>query len=282
MGSKKRGSSSVEEKIPLEDHGGLNSDDRKIGPEKIRRKKMKGGGNIESEIDDSITQTLNSCKPMERKKKQKAFSKGRHHIGLEIKEINLNEEASPVNWLSSLLPIASSTLSTGLPEFHISIFDKLSSADASEREAVAEALVEELRQVQKEYEKIGSKQVIRGSQLKAGQLRYAVRRLIRGVSSSRERARQGFALGLTVYTGAIPIIRVGSLLELLVDSLEVTSSMKGQNARDCLLGRLFAYGALERSGRIKEEWILERNTPYIKQFTSLLISLASKKRYLQD
>ncbi|MCI34983.1 DNA polymerase V-like [Trifolium medium] len=41
-------------------------------------------------------------------------------------------------------------------------------------------------------------------------------------------ARQGFALGLTVLVGAIDKIRVGSFLKLVVDLLEVTSSMKGQ------------------------------------------------------
>lgn len=48
------------------------------------------------------------------------------------------------------------------------------------------------------------------------------------------------------------------------------------------MGRLFAYGALGRSGRLAEEWISDRNTPHIKEFTSLLIALASKKRYLQE
>lgn len=55
-----------------------------------------------------------------------------------------------------------------------------------------------------------------------------------------------------------------------------------QEQRDHLLGRLFAYGALARSGRLAEEWVSDRNTPLIKEFTSLLIALASKKRYLQE
>ncbi|BFG30934.1 hypothetical protein CerSpe_172080 [Prunus speciosa] len=70
--------------------------------------------------------------------------------------------------------------------------------------------------------------------------------------------------------------------ELVVDFLEVSSSMKGQEQRDHLLGRLFAYGALARSGRLAEEWVSDRNTPLIKEFTRLLIALASKKRYLQE
>lgn len=48
------------------------------------------------------------------------------------------------------------------------------------------------------------------------------------------------------------------------------------------MGRLFAYGAVARSGRLIEEWNHDKTTPYIKEFTSLLISLASKKRYLQE
>lgn len=127
-------------------------------------------------------------------------------------------------------------------------------------------------------------------------------------------ARQGFALGLTILVGSIHSITLDSLLKLIVDLLEVTSSMKGQvglhfcyslfyfsfcvwielpfslykffmalqEAKECLLGRLFAYGALARSGRLTKEWNSDKNTPFIKEFTEILISLASKKRYLQE
>lgn len=55
-----------------------------------------------------------------------------------------------------------------------------------------------------------------------------------------------------------------------------------QEVRDCLLGRLFAYGALARSGRLVKEWLSDKSTPYIREFTGLLISLSAKKRYLQE
>ncbi|XP_052191832.1 uncharacterized protein LOC127801057 isoform X2 [Diospyros lotus] len=58
--------------------------------------------------------------------------------------------------------------------------------------------------------------------------------------------------------------------------------MKGQEVRDCLLGCLFAYGAIARSGRLTEEWVSDKNSPSVKEFTSSLISLAAKKRYLQE
>jgi DNA polymerase phi len=41
-------------------------------------------------------------------------------------------------------------------------------------------------------------------------------------------ARQGFALGLTILVGTIHSIKLDSLLKVIVDLLDVTSSMKGQ------------------------------------------------------
>lgn len=58
--------------------------------------------------------------------------------------------------------------------------------------------------------------------------------------------------------------------------------VKLQEAKDCLLGRLFAYGALARSGRLIHEWNVDKNTPAIKEFVGVLVSLANKKRYLQE
>ncbi|KZV29182.1 DNA polymerase V [Dorcoceras hygrometricum] len=180
-----------------------------------------------------------------------------------------------------------------LPEFHIGVFTNLAAADASIREAAAKLLATELNEIQNAYDRLENKDEVEDkSKLEAEKddglnncapsLRYAVRRLIRGVSSSRECARQGFALGLTILVGTVTCIKLESLLKLIINLLEVSTSMKGQEARDCLLGRLFAYGALARSGKISEEWILNSNTPHIKEFTSCLIALASKKQYLQE
>ncbi|KAK9283879.1 hypothetical protein L1049_012134 [Liquidambar formosana] len=258
---------------------------------KARREKKKNEKKKDVEMADGGDAAAhsvipNSIKPMERRKKRKAVDKERHRVASE------NEGRKPKQ--SSLEShSASSSTSSGLPEFHISVFKDLASADVSVREAAAEALVTELQEVQKVYDRLEKKEVAEGGlQLEAEKddglnncapsLRYAVRRLIRGVSSSRECARQGFALGLTMLVGTIPSIQVDSLLKIIANLLEVTSSMKGQEARDCLLGRLFAYGALSRSGRLTEDLISDTNTLYIKEFTSLLISLAAKKRYLQE
>ncbi|PQQ19747.1 DNA polymerase V [Prunus yedoensis var. nudiflora] len=235
-----------------------------------------------------------TAKPMEKQKKRKALDKERRYHTEETKPKE-PKEAKPITMdVESKTEVPISSSATGvLPEFHVGVFKDLASADGSVREAAAEALAMELVEVQRAYDGLENKELVEGGvKLEAEKddglndcapsLRYAVRRLIRGVSSSRECARQGFALGLTTLVSTIPSIKVNSLLKLIIDFLEVSSSMKGQEQRDHLLGRLFAYGALARSGRLAEEWVSDRNTPLIKEFTSLLIALASKKRYLQE
>ncbi|XP_004485631.1 uncharacterized protein [Cicer arietinum] len=231
--------------------------------------------------------TDTSTKSMEVKKKKKAFDKTRR--GAESKSNSEPAASEP----KPALDLSSSGGGGSLPEFHIGVFKDLAAASESAREAAAKQMVTELKEVQNAYVGVEDKEIGDGGfKLEAEKndgldecapsVRYAIRRLIRGVSSSRECARQGFALGLTVLVNAIHKIRVDSFLKLIVDLLEVTSSMKGQEAKDCLLGRLFAYGALARSGRLIYEWSLDKNTPYIKEFVGTLISLANKKRYLQE
>ncbi|GFS34513.1 DNA polymerase V family [Actinidia rufa] len=259
------------------------SESSKKKMKKEKKKEAAEGFAVPSSTTQSIT-------PMERRKKRKSLDKERHHadsddagakhepLGLKADETRASMATSP---------------SSDLPEFHIRVFKDLASADATVREAAVESLVVELQEVQTAYDKLEKKEMAEGGlQLEAEKddglnncapsLRYAIRRLIRGVSSSRECARQGFALGLTVLVGAIPCIKIDALLKLTVDLLEVSSSMKGQEVRDCLLGRLFAYGAIARSGRLTEEWVYDQKSPSIKEFTGSLISLAAKKRYLQE
>ncbi|KAK1291181.1 hypothetical protein QJS10_CPB17g02449 [Acorus calamus] len=152
----------------------------------------------------------------------------------------------------------------------------------------------ELRRVQEAYERIGEEGRIGGDVARleaekddgldncAPSVRYALRRLVRGVSSSRECARQGFALGLSAVVGKIPSIKLDSMMKLIVNLLEITSSMKGQEAKDCLLGRLFAYGALARSRQITRPLVADKNTLYVKEFVGHVLSLAEKKRYLRE
>ncbi|XP_019419265.1 PREDICTED: DNA polymerase V [Lupinus angustifolius] len=237
---------------------------------------------------DAVSLPSSSDKPMERKKKRKTIDKLKHRKTTEP-DSKPSTEAEPV---IQSLDLGSTSGGSAVPEFHIGVFKDLAAASEFVREAAAKQMVLELKAVQNAYEKNGKE--IGDGEIKleaekddgledcAPSVRYALRRLIRGVSSSRECARQGFALGLTVLVGTVHKLRIDSFLKLVVDLLEVTSSMKGQEAKDCLLGRLFAYGALARSERLTQEQSADKNTPYIKEFISVLISLANRKRYLQE
>ncbi|KAL3621022.1 hypothetical protein CASFOL_035934 [Castilleja foliolosa] len=297
MGSKKSGSSSIQESgleksSEITQQVSFSNDNVGLGLEPSNKitKNEKKRKNTEGENEIAHKAPLNS---MERRKHRKLQDKAKHKsednkIEPGPEKMNLdpkidNEGASTSNSSGGSL----------LPQFHISVFKDLAAADVSVREAAAKKLVTELMEVQNAYEKLDNKDEVEDkSKLEAEEydglnncapsVRYAIRRLIRGVSSSRECARQGFALGLTVLLRSVHSINLGSLLKLIVSLLEVSSSMKGQEARDSLLGRLFAYGAIARSGKLTEERASDNKTPLIKEFTSCVIALAVKKRYLQE
>ncbi|KAH0448617.1 hypothetical protein IEQ34_022417 [Dendrobium chrysotoxum] len=282
MGSKKRQSSAVQESYGEEEKQNNNSkSDMKIHEE-----------NTNGERGNSALQAaLQSLKPMERKKKRKEMDKERHRFVFEAKgpsEVKNTSENGSV--IQIQLPSPQTSV---FPGFHIDVFRNLASADSLVREAAAETLVRELIEVQRAFEQLGNNVDNEGSpQLEAEKddglegcapsLRYAVRRLIRGVSSSRECARQGFSLGLAVVVEMIPAVKLVPVMKLIINLLEVSSAMKGLEARDCYLGRLFAYGSLARSHRLATEWIFDKNTPVMREFTSTVISLAQTKRYLHE
>lgn len=189
MGGKKRNSNVVEEAEGTVDTAeNIESDNVVASPLK---KKMKMG----KKKDGDTASGDASIKPMERKKKRKAMDKEKHLAAIENKEsqpkqtdVALKSEGTQASTVFSS--------SSDMPEFHISVFEDLASADVSLRQAAAESLVTELDEVQKAYERGGKELVEDGMKLEADKddalndcapsLRYAVRRLIRGVSSSRE------------------------------------------------------------------------------------------------
>lgn len=138
----------------------------------------------------------NPIKPMERKKKRKAMDKEKHHSSSST-TANAVNAAELKGKLIVPVETPSSSSNIALPEFHIGVFKELGSADFSVRVAAAERLVTELQDVQKAYDKLDKKKEIEnelkleaekddGLNNSAPSVRYAVRRLIRGVSSSRE------------------------------------------------------------------------------------------------
>ncbi|CAA6658932.1 unnamed protein product [Spirodela intermedia] len=215
---------------------------------------------------------------MERRKKRKELDKARHSPKAETLAVRgAGGQALP------------SPHGGGLP---VHLFMELTSLESSVREAAAEGLATELRKSQEEFERFGWEHRDNGTgavPLEAEKndgldncappVRYAVRRLIRG---SPLPERQGFALGLTVVVGSVPAIRVDSIMKLVFQFLEVSSSRKGQEVRDSLIGRLFAYGALARSGRVAAEWASQKSSTSIKEILAQVTILSGKKRYLRE
>ncbi|KJE93835.1 hypothetical protein CAOG_04566 [Capsaspora owczarzaki ATCC 30864] len=97
---------------------------------------------------------------------------------------------------------------------------------------------------------------------------YALRRLIRGVASSREGARQGFALGLTLLLRTFHQIELARVVRLMDEQLvdptapysTASPSMLSraapgtpQEIKDALFGRVFALLSILRSDRIASD-----------------------------
>lgn len=209
MGIKKRASSSLEGVGgAVDDHidssfvaNNVSSESLKKRLKKERKRKEK---ERENDFDVPSTSHSNSVttsvKPMERLKKRRALNKMRHQAVVEGDDNENQMALEPKGNVSKSNEEVSSSVVSGnsvLPQFHIGVFKDLASADASVRGAAAEALVMELQAVQKAYDNLGDKEEVEGAlKLEADKddglnncapsLRYAVRRLIRGVSSSRE------------------------------------------------------------------------------------------------
>jgi DNA polymerase phi len=172
------------------------------------------------------------------------------------------------------------------------IYWNLSSMNMTVREAAALALVRELREKQEEFtagggrggiaEVLGAKDNDGLFDGCAPAVQYALRRLVRGLGSSRECARQGFSTALTAVVEALPVLRGEALLRVIPSNLEVTSSMKKQDARDGLLGRLFAYGSLIRAKRIIGDGTSSEEKGLANEIVEHLFTLAKQKTFLRE
>lgn len=131
---------------------------------------------------------------VQRRNLRKEWDKERNRLALEIEERS-NPRKPPQR-----PPPPAVAPATDLPALRVVVFRDLASPDASVRVSAAEALAKELREVQEAYDKFGGGKKLAEDgavQLEAEKkddglencspsLRYAIRRLIRGVSSSRE------------------------------------------------------------------------------------------------
>lgn len=108
-------------------------------------------------------------------------------------------------------------------------------------------------------------------------LQYTLKRLVRGLASSRDAARQGFSTALAglleTFSSSIALTDVRTLLR---EAMEVHSSMKGMEQREHMFGRLFGLLALHRSGRLAAD-----QRTCVEVVTELL-EMAKWKKWLRE
>lgn len=141
----------------------------------------------------------------------------------------------------------------------LQLFWDLSSSDGATRHTAALQLTKALRLAHKTAEASGdvvvaddaAKASLRedGGELSA-EVTYAVKRLIKGLASSREGSREGFTLGLCLLVRSFPEIDGARLLALIVESLPFKGGgMSDTEIKENNFGRLFGCMALIQTGK---------------------------------
>ncbi|KAG3221632.1 hypothetical protein PC129_g7639 [Phytophthora cactorum] len=118
---------------------------------------------------------------------------------------------------------------------------------------------------------------LKSSAKQEAEVQYTLKRLVRGLASSRDAARQGFSTALSGLLATFPKqLSLQSTHELLRDAMEVHSSMKPMEQREHVFGRLFGLLALHRSGR------LSADLPLLVAVVKELLEMAAFKRWFRE
>lgn len=127
-------------------------------------------------------------------------------------------------------------------------FWALASLNEDTRRTAARAIVEQLAEAN-----------CRGADTEGGggqreqKVSYTLKRLVRGLQSSRDGARQGYCLALTEILCSYEEVLPQRVLDMVAEFMVISGSVKGQEERDVFFGRIFACMALIRSARLGAE-----------------------------
>eukprot|EP01028_Stygiella_incarcerata_P012789 TRINITY_DN80460_c0_g1_i1.p1 TRINITY_DN80460_c0_g1~~TRINITY_DN80460_c0_g1_i1.p1 ORF type:complete len:1129 (-),score=394.60 TRINITY_DN80460_c0_g1_i1:82-3468(-) len=128
----------------------------------------------------------------------------------------------------------------------LKIFWDLASAKSEVRVVAAAELVSAL-QAKKETEALEPQDI---ESKEMSMMEYSVQRLVRGLSSSRRGAREGFSIALAEVLGRFSEVSTESILNLMETELSLSGQLKPSEERDLSFGRLFCIGALLQGGRL--------------------------------
>lgn len=139
----------------------------------------------------------------------------------------------------------------------------LASDDPKERVDAAEALIQGLADKNSEEDWL-----------------YALKRLVRGLSSTRGSARLGYSMTLAeLLQVRARTVRIADYLAMCDEFFQVSAGMKGNEQRGLFLGRLFALEILAKSGL----WDLDSTTAEdLRLFAKMSIDLALAKVWLRE
>lgn len=167
----------------------------------------------------------------------------------------------------------------------LQLYWDLASFEPSVRQGAALSLIKTLADFQKTHEDtLENANDIADTEEKldilcASDVSYAVRRLLRGLPSSRQGARQGFSLALTELLALVDVISAKLVLDLLFQYTERTGSMSGDETRDMLFGRLFGLMSIVAAGMISRS---STSTEDIIRIVESLHEMATAKSYLAE
>jgi DNA polymerase phi len=128
-------------------------------------------------------------------------------------------------------------------------FWNLASTDASHRIKAAHALITTLDAFQTAFQNEKDWKLATGDleKLACADLAYSIKRLVRGLPSARQGARQGFATALSEILNRYPFIKTAWILDMLLEATPVGGATKGGEERDMYFGRLFGAQAIVES-----------------------------------
>ena len=115
------------------------------------------------------------------------------------------------------------------------------------------------------------------SELQGPEMKYCIKRLIRGLASDRDGARQGYATALAELIRAFPWLEAASILESIHDIIKIKGqSMNVTEQRNAYFGRIFGYMVLCSSARLFD------SDEAVLQVVIQILDLGKKKTYLQE
>ncbi|XP_065187070.1 uncharacterized protein LOC135817757 [Sycon ciliatum] len=110
-------------------------------------------------------------------------------------------------------------------------------------------------------------------------VQYSLKRLVRGLSSPRQAARQGFAEALCELLRQFPKVSTESFVELMKEHLQPSANMKGYEESNVLFGQVVAIVTLIRAKRLSDKTVQQDTLAFI---VDQLQTCRGRKSYLKE